>query len=298
MNEAVITKKPVGTLLRDFLVMCKPKVVLLMLFTAIVGMFMASPYNVPWSALVFGTLGIALASASGAVLNHLLDRQIDAVMRRTENRPLPMGRIAPRNAFIFAIILAALSVFVLVFFVNTLTAMLSLFALIGYGVVYTWYLKRATPQNIVIGGAAGAMPPLLGWVAVTGQLDAQGVLLALIIFVWTPPHFWALAIHRQKEYSKASVPMLPITHGVEYTKLQVLLYIVLLIVCSVLPFVIQMSSVWYLIGALLLGAGFLYWACVLLFTSRPNAAIKTFAYSNFYLTALFFMLLLDHYIFA
>ena len=281
---------------RDYLELCKPKVVGLMLATALVGMLLATPYQVPWTVLVFGTLGIGLAAGSAAIINHLVDQHVDAIMLRTHKRPLPTGRLTPKAALRFAMVLGLLGMLVLWFFTNPLATLLSFVTLLGYAVVYTMYLKRATPQNIVIGGATGAAPPLLGWVAVTGTLDPNAWLLVLIIFVWTPPHFWALAIHRYKEYAQVKIPMLPVTHGIPFTKLCITLYTILLIAVSVLPFVVQMSGVLYLIGALLLGAGFMYHALVLQWTNRPLAAIKTFQYSITYLLILFIVLLVDHYL--
>jgi protoheme IX farnesyltransferase len=279
---------------RDYLALCKLKVVALIVFTAVVGMFLATPGMVPLGALVFGTLGIGLAAASAAAINHVVDSEVDARMARTRNRPLPTGQLNSRNSLVFALSLGALAMIILVVFVNTLTALLTFTSLIGYAVIYTMYLKRATPQNIVIGGAAGAAPPVLGWTAVTGQLDPHALLLFLIIFTWTPPHFWALAIHRRAEYADVDIPMLPVTHGVPFTRLQVLLYTILLLVVSVLPFVTHMSGLLYLVGALLLGAGFLRYALRLMRTD--TIAMKTFGYSIVYLMGIFALLLVDHYV--
>jgi len=279
---------------RDYLALCKLKVVALIVFTAVVGMFLATPGMVPLNALVFGTLGIGLAAASAAAINHVVDSQVDARMARTSHRPLPQGVLSPGNCLWFALSLGVLGMSILIVFVNMLTAVLTFLSLIGYAVVYTMYLKRATPQNIVIGGAAGAAPPVLGWTAVTGQVDPHALLLFLIIFIWTPPHFWALAIHRREEYAAVDIPMLPVTHGVPFTRLQVLLYTILLIVVSVLPFATHMSGPLYLVGALLLGAGFLVYALRLMRTSA--VAMKTFGYSIIYLMALFALLLIDHYV--
>lgn len=278
----------------DYLALCKLKVVALIVFTAVVGMFLATPGMVPLGALVFGTLGIGLAAASAAAINHVVDSGVDARMARTRNRPLPTGQLNSRNSLVFALSLGALAMVILVVFVNTLTALLTFTSLIGYAVIYTMYLKRATPQNIVIGGAAGAAPPVLGWTAVTGQLDPHALLLFLIIFTWTPPHFWALAIHRRAEYADVDIPMLPVTHGVPFTRLQVLLYTILLLVVSVLPFVTHMSGLLYLVGALLLGAGFLRYALRLMCTD--TIAMKTFGYSIVYLMGIFALLLVDHYV--
>jgi heme o synthase len=281
---------------RDYLGVCKLKVVALIVFTAMVGMFLATPGMVPWSALVFGTLGIGMAAASAAAINHVVDQHADARMTRTRNRPVASGHLTARNCLVFALALGGLAMWILVQFVNSLTAVLTFASLIGYAVVYTLYLKRATPQNIVIGGAAGAAPPVLGWTAVTGTVDPNALLLFLIIFVWTPPHFWALAIHRRDEYAKVDIPMLPVTHGVNFTRLQVLLYTILLVVVTVMPFATGMSGLLYLAGALGLGAVFLYHAWALMRDISGNQAMKTFGYSIFYLMALFAFLLVDHYV--
>lgn len=281
---------------RDYVELTKPKVVLLMLITALVGMFLATRAGVPWPVLLFGNLGIGLCAGAAAAVNHVVDRRIDGLMARTHKRPLADGRIAPMAALAFALLLAVLGMSVLLVFTNALTAWLTLASLLGYAVLYTGFLKRATPQNIVIGGLAGAAPPLLGWVAVTGQITAEPLLLVLIIFAWTPPHFWALAIHRKEEYAKAAIPMLPVTHGEAYTKLHILLYTWVLLAASLLPFAIHMSGLLYLACALLLGLGFVRWAWVLYRGTRPHAAIKTFKYSIGYLFALFIALLVDHYL--
>jgi protoheme IX farnesyltransferase len=281
---------------RDYLGVCKLKVVALIVFTAMVGMFLAVPGMVPLQAFVFGTLGIGMAAASAAAINHVVDQHADARMARTRNRPVASGHLTGRNCLAFALGLGGLAMWILVKFVNPLTAVLTFASLIGYAVVYTLYLKRATPQNIVIGGAAGAAPPVLGWTAVTGTVDPNALLLFLIIFVWTPPHFWALAIHRRNEYAKVNIPMLPVTHGVQFTRLQVLLYTILLVVVSVMPFATRMSGPLYLLGALGLGAGFLYHAWVLMRDESGKQAMKTFGYSIIYLMALFAFLLVDHYV--
>ncbi len=281
---------------RDYYELCKPRVVALIMFTAIVGMFLAVPGMVPWQPLVFGSIGIALASASAAAINQIVDQRIDAIMARTKNRPLPTGHMDNRHALSFAIIIGVIAMLVLYFLVNTITMILTFFSLIGYAVVYTMYLKRATPQNIVIGGAAGAAPPVLGWSAVTGDINEHSLLLFLIIFAWTPPHFWALAIHRCKEYAKVDIPMLPVTHGLAFTRLQILLYTIILIILTILPFVTGMSGVFYLGGALALGLGFLYYAVATYKAEDETMPIKTFGYSIFYLMALFAFLLIDHYI--
>jgi protoheme IX farnesyltransferase len=281
---------------RDYYALTKPGVVQLLVFTAIVGMFLAVPGMVPWDALIAGSLGIGLAAAAGAVVNQILDQRIDAQMARTRNRPLPGGRIGERDALAFAMGLGLAGIAVLVLFVNVLTAALTFASLIGYAVVYTVYLKRATPQNIVIGGAAGAAPPVLGWTAVTGTVDPHALLLFLIIFTWTPPHFWALAIARRSDYERAAIPMLPVTHGVEVTKSFVVYYTILLVLVTVLPYITGMTGPLYLFGALLLGAGFLYYALQLKLKPREDSPMATFRYSIAYLAALFTFLLIDHYI--
>ena len=281
---------------RDYLELTKPKVVALMIITSAIGMLLASEQAVPWSTLLLGNLGIALCAGSAAAINHVVDRRIDIHMARTQRRPLAQGRVDPLNAVLFAILLGSAGLAVLLSWTNTLTALLTLASLLGYALIYTAFLKRATPQNIVIGGVAGAAPPLLGWTAVTGQIQAEGLLLVLIIFAWTPPHFWALAIHRKAEYAKVDIPMLPVTHGEHYTKLHILLYTFILLAVSLLPFVIHMSGPLYLVAAVALGLRFIDWAVALLRDSRPHAAIKTFKYSLWYLLWLFVALLLDHYI--
>lgn len=276
--------------------LCKPRVVALMVFTAWVGMLLAEPGNLPWNALIFGTLGIALMAASAAAINHVVDRRIDAQMLRTKNRPLPTGNLPVNRCLIFALSLGLAGFAILMIRVNLLTAVLTFLSLIGYAIVYTLYLKRATPQNIVIGGAAGATPPLLGWTAVTGQVDPYALVLFLIVFTWTPPHFWALAIYRKEDYAKVGIPMLPVTHGDSYTRMQIIAYTVLLILITLLPFLMGVNGVVYLIGALLLGAGFLYHALMMWFTRSPRWAVKTFVYSIVYLLILFAFLLLDRYL--
>jgi protoheme IX farnesyltransferase len=281
---------------RDYLALCKPNVVALIVFTAVVGMLLASPGMVPLDVFVFGTLGIGLASASAAAINHVVDQKIDAVMGRTRGRPLPQGAVNGREALIFAVALGVVAMLILVLLVNPLTALLTFFSLIGYAVVYTMYLKRATPQNIVIGGAAGAAPPVLGWAAVTGSVDPGALLLFLIIFAWTPPHFWALAIHREEEYRKVDMPMLPVTHGKDFTRLQILFYTVLLLVVTLLPYGYGMSGGLYLGGALVLGLGFLYYAVRLYRGDDDRMPMRTFGFSITYLMALFALLLVDHYV--
>jgi protoheme IX farnesyltransferase len=284
--------------LEDFWELSKPRVVALMLVTVLVGMLMA-PHATPLNAsLIIATLlGIALCAGSAAAINHMLDSHIDTKMRRTENRPVAKGRITPKQALIFSLILATLGTLLLYFKVNPLTALLTFLSLLGYAVVYTGFLKRMTTQNIVIGGLAGAAPPLLGWTAVTNHVDPQGLLLVLIIFVWTPPHFWALALHRLKDYQNIEIPMFPVIYGEKLTQLHVLLYVLLLIIVTLLPYLIGMCGLLYLIGVMLLNIRFLYWAYVLYQKNIPHAALSTFKYSIMYLLGLFILLLVDHYLF-
>lgn len=281
---------------RDYLELCKPRVVLLMLLTVLVGMYLATPGWINLSLVGFTLLGVGCCAGSAAAINHLVDRHIDSIMARTKKRPIAHGRVSVNQAIYFALAIGLLGIVVLVAFVNKLTALLTFVTLIGYAGVYTGYLKRATSQNIVIGGLAGAAPPLLGWTAVTNQLDPQALLLVLIIFTWTPPHFWALAIYRFEEYKNAEIPMLPVTHGIQFTKLNIYLYTILLLVVSVLPFVIGMSGWIYLVGALVLGVRFLFWAHKLYRTEKPVVAMQTFRFSIVYLMLLFVFLLIDHYI--
>ncbi|SEA18983.1 heme o synthase [Microbulbifer marinus] len=283
---------------RDYYELTKPRVVMLMILTSVIGMLLAVPGMVPVDILLFGNLGIALCAGSAAAVNHLVDRHIDIKMARTSNRPVARGRVEPQKALLFALLLGSVGMAILLVFVNALTAWLTLFSLLGYAVVYTMFLKRATPQNIVIGGIAGAAPPLLGWTAVTGELHGHGLLLVLIIFAWTPPHFWALAVHRRADYAKADIPMLPVTHGVAYTKLHILLYTFVLLAVSLLPFATAMLGWLYLLGAVVLGLGFVYWAVEMLRDKNPNAGMETFKYSIVYLMALFCIMLLDHYLIA
>ncbi|MDJ0807675.1 MAG: heme o synthase [Gammaproteobacteria bacterium] len=281
---------------QHYYAMTKPKVVLLIAFTALVGMLLSTPGIVPWQPLVFGLLGISLAAACGAVINHIIDQRIDALMDRTNWRPIPSGQMDTPHAVVFALLLGGFSMLVLTTLVNPLTAALTFCALIGYALIYTLFLKRNTPQNIVWGGLAGAAPPLLGWCAVTGEVATEAFLLLLIIFIWTPPHFWPLAIHRRDDYAKAQIPMLPVTHGIDFTKQQVVIYSVMLLAVSLLPFVIQMSGILYLTGALLLGIGFIYHALKLLRSEGQAHAMQTFGYSIIYLSLLFSLLLIDHYL--
>jgi protoheme IX farnesyltransferase len=280
---------------RDYLEMTKPRVVLLMLLCALVGMFLAVPGMVPLGALVFGLPGIALVAGSAAVVNHIADAEIDARMARTEARPMATGRVGMAQGLLFSALLGTAGMSVLYFFVNPLTAWLNLASWVGYGLIYTLYLKRATPQNIVIGGLFGAAPPLFGWAAVSNSVEPGALLMVLIIFAWTPPHFWALALERKDEYALVNVPMLPVTHGEQYTRLHILYYTLILVAVSLLPFAIGMSGWLYLVSALALGGGFLYWAVVLLRNRNPRAPMETFRYSIVYLGVLFVMLLVDHY---
>lgn len=280
---------------REYLELTKPRVVALIVFTALVGMFLAVPALPPLDKLLLGTLGIALAAASAAAINHLLDQKADAVMARTRGRPLPTGNLRSTQAAWFALTLGVLSMLVLGMGVNLLTAVLTFVSLIGYAFVYTLWLKRATPQNIVIGGAAGAAPPVLGWAAVTGEVTGDALLLFLIIFTWTPPHFWALALYRAKEYGSAGIPMLPVTHGNDFTRLHILLYTILLAAVTIMPFASHLSGTIYLVGAMLLNIVFLYHAWRLYRSYSDERARRTFFYSIQYLTALFALLLIDHY---
>jgi protoheme IX farnesyltransferase len=279
-----------------YLELCKPRVVYLIVFTAVVGMFLAVPGWPPWNALIAGTLGIGLAAASAAAINHLLDQRIDAVMARTRHRPLPTGQLSVQQVLSFAFALGLLSMVLLVTWVNTLTAVLTFLSLIGYAIVYTVWLKRATPQNIVIGGAAGAAPPVLGWTAVTGMVDHNALILFLIIYVWTPPHFWALAIHRRQDYATADIPMLPVTHGVQFTRWHILFYTILLVIVTTLPYLTGMSGLLYLAGVTVLNIGFLWYALRLLKDNDEGLPMQTFGYSIVYLMVLFAFLLIDHYL--
>lgn len=281
---------------RDYVELCKPRVVLLMLLTVLVGMYLATPGFVPVDLICASLVGIGFCAGSAAAVNHLVDKRIDAIMSRTRKRPVAHGRVSVAQAFWFALLLGVVGLLILNYFVNTLTAILTFVTIIGYAGIYTGYLKRATPQNIVIGGLAGAAPPLLGWTAVANQLDPQALLLVLIIFTWTPPHFWALAIYRFEDYKNAEIPMLPVTHGIRYTKLNVLLYTILLLVVSVLPFAVGMSGLFYLAGALALGSRFLYWAIILYCREQAVIAMRTFRFSIIYLMLLFVFLLIDHYL--
>jgi protoheme IX farnesyltransferase len=279
---------------RDYLELCKPNVVALMILTSVIGMLLATSQTVPLEILLFGNLGIALCAGSAAAVNHIVDRHVDDKMARTANRPIAQGRLEPGQAILFALITGIAGMIILLVYTNVLTAWLTLASLVGYAFIYTMFLKRATPQNIVIGGLAGAAPPLLGWVAVTGEIHHNALLLVLIIFAWTPPHFWALAIHRKDEYAQAEIPMLPVTHGERYTKINILLYTVMLIIITVLPYLTGMFGWLYLAGSLLLGARFLYWAIVMWF--NKDSGMKTFRFSIIYLMVLFALMLVDHYL--
>jgi heme o synthase len=281
---------------RDYYELGKPRVVMLIVFTAFVGMLLSGSGWPPLNALLFGNLGIALAASSAAAINHVLDRRFDREMRRTQSRPIPLGHVTEKQAFAYAMVLGALSMAMLVFGVNSLTAVLTFASLIGYAVVYTVWLKHATPQNIVIGGAAGAAPPVLGWAAVTGTIDPSALLLFLIIFVWTPPHFWALAIARRDDYAKVGIPMLPVIYGVEFTSLHILLYTILLVIVTLLPVITGMSGLVYLAAALLLGGVFMSYALRLKFRPTAKLPMRTFGFSITYLALLFAALLVDHYL--
>ena len=280
---------------RGYVQLTKPKIVALITFTALVGSLLATPGLPPWNALLWAPLGIALASGCAATINQVLDRRIDEQMARTRARPLPTGAITERDALAFATVLGITAMIILGVLVNALTAILTFVSLIGYAIVYTAWLKRATPQNIVIGGAAGAAPPMLGWVAVTNTVDPQALVLFLIIFVWTPPHFWSLAIARRDEYARAGIPMLPVTHGVAHTRLQILLYTVLLALVTLMPFLTRMSGLIYLLAATVLNARFLYFALRLKFSGRDEIPMRMFKFSVAYLMWLFAALLVDHY---
>ena len=280
----------------DFLELTKPRVVALMLITAVIGMCMAVPGFVPWQPLVLGNIGIAFCAGAAAAINHVVDERIDQKMSRTTHRPVAQGRISQSEAIVFATLLAILGTALLVTSVNVLTAVLTVASLVGYAFIYTMFLKRATPQNIVIGGLAGAAPPLLGWTAVTGEIHAHGLLLVLIIFAWTPPHFWALAIHRKEEYAAVGIPMLPVTHGNRFTALHILLYTILMFLITLLPFITLLSGWIYAVVATLLGLRFLYWSIEILREKNPDAPMATFQFSITYLMFLFIAMLADHWI--
>jgi len=280
---------------QNYLELCKPKVVLLLVFTAIVGMLLAVPGMPPIAEFIYASIGIGLASSSAAAINHFIDQKADAEMARTKNRPLPQGELNSKNVLIFAAILGVVAMAILIIFINLLTALLTFLSLIGYAVIYTMFLKRMTPQNIVIGGAAGAAPPVLGWCAMTGEVHPYALLLFLLIYVWTPPHFWALAIARREEYAKVNIPMLPVTHGAAYTRLHILLYTILLFIVTLLPYLTGMSGLIYLIPSALLSLGFIYMAIKMMRTKDDKTAMQTFGFSIFYLMVVFALLLIDHY---
>lgn len=296
--KAVAIGETVGQRAGYYLGLCKLKVVGLIVFTAMVGMALSVPGWVPLGAFLVGSIGIGMAAASAAAINHLLDSKADEIMSRTRNRPLPQGQLTHREVLTFAVALGGLAMVILTLWVNPLTAALTFASLIGYAVVYTAFLKRATPQNIVIGGAAGAAPPVLGWVAITGEVHAHALILFLIVFVWTPPHFWALAIHRKDDYAAADVPMLPVTHGSEFTRWQILFYTIILCLVTLLPWLTGMSGLAYLTGATILNIGFLGYAVALVTTRSAALPMPMFRYSIVYLMALFAFLLLDHYLIA
>jgi protoheme IX farnesyltransferase len=296
VTPAEATSTPRHATWRDYYELGKPRVVMLIMITAIAGMFLATPDLPPANALIFGTLGIALAASAAAAVNHVLDRRFDEQMARTRNRPLPTGHLNGRQALAYAAILAVVSMLMLWGWVNALTAVLTFCTLIGYAVIYTVWLKHATPQNIVIGGAAGAAPPVLGWTAVTGHIDAHSLLLFLIIFTWTPPHFWALAIARRDEYAKAGIPMLPVAYSIEFTRLHILLYTILLVIVTLMPYLTGMSGLIYFAAALALGGFFIYRALQLKTRADERLPMQTFSFSITYLALLFAALLLDHYV--
>tara|TARA_B100000674_G_scaffold57603_1_gene40146 strand:- start:306 stop:1169 length:864 start_codon:yes stop_codon:yes gene_type:complete len=284
------------TLLKSYYQLCKPNVVYMMLICAFVGMLLAEQTVSSYTYLFVSLIGIALCAASAAAINQVIDREADASMTRTDQRPLPKGELSVTHASLFAFVIGLLGAFILYFYVNTLTMILTIGSLIGYAFIYTVYLKRATPQNIVIGGLAGAAPPLLGWSAISNTIDPYALLLVLIIFVWTPPHFWALAIYRKEEYAKESIPMMPVTHGVGFTKLQIVLYTIILFIVSLLPYIVLMSGIIYLISAFVLSSVFLYYSLNLFFSEDDQDAMNTFQYSIYYIFLIFLALLADHYI--
>ncbi|MDD1632792.1 MAG: heme o synthase [Methylococcaceae bacterium] len=281
---------------KNYYTLCKPNVVAEMLFTAVVGMLLAVPGMPPIGPFIYGTVGIALAASSAAAVNHFIDRKADAQMTRTEKRPLPTGELNTTNVISCAFVLGVSSMLILILLVNTLTAILTFLSLFGYAIIYTLYLKRATPQNIVIGGIFGATPPLLGWCAMTGEIHPYALLLVAIIYVWTPPHFWALAIARREEYAKVNIPMLPVTHGVEFTRFHILLWTILLMIVTLLPYLTGMSGLIYGVSAVFLGLGFIYYALLMMRKKDNKTAMKTFVYSIVYITLLFAALLIDHYL--
>ena len=283
-------------LIKSYYLLCKPNVVYMMLICAFVGMLLAEDSVSSISKICIALFGIALCSGSAAAINQVIDRKADAAMTRTDQRPLPQGELSAFNASCFAFVIGVLGALILYFFINTLTMVLTLASLIGYAFIYTVYLKRATPQNIVIGGLAGAAPPLLGWASISNSIDPYALLLVLIIFVWTPPHFWALAIYRKEEYAKESIPMLPVTHGVAFTKLQIVLYTIILFIVSILPYVVLMSGEIYLVSSVILSSIFLYYSIKLYITDDDSVAMKTFNFSIYYIFLIFIALLADHYL--
>ena len=295
-GDTMTAKPALLASLREYFELTKPRVVALIVFTAIVGMFLATPGMVPIEILIFATIGIGLAAGSAASINHIVDQHVDSIMQRTKRRPLPTGHLSTRQAVIFSAVTGLIAMGILAWKVNLLTAILTFASLVGYSIIYTMYLKRATPQNIVIGGAAGAAPPVLGWAAVTGEVSADALLLFLIIFVWTPPHFWALALYRELDYAKVGIPMLPVTHGNEFTRLHILLYTVVLVAVTIMPFATKMSGWFYLIGTIPLNAIFVYYAWKLYRKYSDQLARRTFIYSIQYLGLIFGLLLLDHYV--
>lgn len=295
-NTTFKTEKTASLTLSDFVELCKPRVVALMVLTSIVGMCLSTHGFIPWKIFVFGNLGIALAAGSAATINHFADHHIDCIMARTQNRPLPTGKVNLTEALLFSLILCFISMGLLIYFVNILTALLTFLSMIAYAGIYTYYLKHTTSQNIVIGGIAGATPPMLGWVAVTGHITIPSIVLTLIIFIWTPPHFWALAIARVDDYAKAKIPMLPVTHGIHYTKVNIVFYSVLMCLSTLLPFAIGSSSWLYLAAAIGLNIRFMQWVYRLYRSNDKAIAMKTFRFSIMYLMYLFLALLLDHYL--
>ncbi|MDA7788525.1 heme o synthase [Gammaproteobacteria bacterium] len=283
-------------LIKNYYLLCKPNVVYMMLICALVGMLLAEDTVSSIPTILIALFGIALCSGSAAAINQVIDRKADAAMTRTDQRPLPQGELSAFHASCFALVIGILGAIILFVFINTLTMILTLASLVGYAFIYTVYLKRATPQNIVIGGLAGAAPPLLGWASISNTIDPHALLLVLIIFVWTPPHFWALAIYRKDEYAKESIPMLPVTHGVAFTKLQIVLYTIILFIVSILPYIVLMSGGIYLVSAVILSSIFLYYSIKLYFSDDDAIAMKTFNFSIYYIFLIFVALLLDHYL--
>ena len=285
------------SLVKNYYELCKPNVVLMMLLCALVGIILASDTLLPLIEILVPLVGIGLCSGSAAAINQIIDREADAEMARTDKRPIPQGEISVTNASIFAFVIGLLGVLILVYFVNSLTAILTIFALGGYAFIYTIFLKRATPQNIVIGGLAGAAPPLLGWASVTNTIEPNALILVLIIFIWTPPHFWALAIYRKDDYAKQSIPMLPVTHGVAFTKLQIVLYTIILFLVSLFPYIVLMSGAVYLISAIILSSLFLFYSVRLYLSDDDKYAMQTFWYSIYYIFLIFIALIIDHFIY-